>query len=129
MVQKRRRKIYRPCSPSKNNMKKQTENIVEEDITRVADTIADISRKLEGKTVLVTGGSGFLGKYIIGTIHYLNKNKFKKPCKVISLDNYITSAYNDYYKIPKNTYIKYKKKDVTKPVVINSSIDYIVHAA
>ena len=110
-------------------MKKQTENIIEEDIAQITDKLADISKKLEGRTVLITGGSGFLGKYIIGTIYYLNKNKFKNPCKVISLDNYITSAHNDYYKIPKNEYINYKKKDVTKTVSINSSIDYIIHAA
>lgn len=110
-------------------MKKQTENIIEEDIAQIVDSIADIVKKLEGKTVLVTGGSGFLGKYIVGTIQHLNKNKFKKPCKLISIDNNITSVNSNYYKIPKNDYIIFKKRDVTKPISIKSSIDYIVHAA
>ena len=71
-------------------MSKIKKTIVQEDIAAIALNIAKEAKKFEGKTILLSGGSGFLGKYIVGVFCYLNDNVFKLPCKVISVDNFIT---------------------------------------
>lgn len=100
---------------------------VKEDIEKIAATLRPHMPLIEGKVFLITGGSGFLGKYLVGTLLYLNKHTRGKPAKIIVVDNYITSSKKG--KVLKNKNIRYIDRDVTKSVRINTHIDYIVHAA
>ena len=61
--------------------------IVQADVQKIVKVIKKDAKVLSGKTILITGGSGFLGKYFLYTIWYLNNNFLSKPCKIISLDN------------------------------------------
>lgn len=103
--------------------------ILEEDLVRITADIKSSAKKLSGKTILVTGGSGFLGRYMISELIYLNDNVLKKPCKIISIDNYITSssAYNDRF--IKSPYLTRIKHDVSEDIKVSGEIDYIIHAA
>jgi UDP-glucuronate decarboxylase len=101
-------------------------NIVKEDIKNIADEIKDISYKLEGETVLLAGGAGGLGKYIISTIDYLNKNSLENPCKLIILDNFITGLKEN---VLDNEHIKVIQHDISKKFETTDKIDYIIHAA
>ncbi len=103
--------------------------VVKQDIQNIAKTIAKEAKELEGKTLLISGGAGFLGRYMVGTIHYLNKNYFKKPCTIICLDNFITGIKNRLFIDSDSRYIKTLEQDVTKPFAIDESVDYIIHAA
>ncbi len=102
-------------------------NIIQTDIEEIAKSIKKISNRLEGKTIVITGGSGFLGRYILGTLIFLNESVLDKPCKIISIDNYITSSGSKISDTEK--YIQYIKHDVTKPLNIPGKVDYIMHAA
>ena len=62
------------------------------DIDEIVNNIGDLSNNLNGKTIMITGGRGFLGRYFSEIIIYLNKNFLVKPCKLIILDNFITSG-------------------------------------
>ncbi len=101
-------------------------NIIEEDVRNVADGIGQDVQKLNGKTVLITGGAGFLGNYFLLTFDYLNKNVLKNPCRVISVDNFITGVK---YAIEEGPNFKAIKHDVTVPMKINEDIDFIISAA
>ncbi len=103
-----------------------THKILDEDVETIAKGIEDISKLLSGKTLLITGGAGFLGKYFILTIDYLNKHALKKPCKVISVDNFITGSN---YPIEEGQNFKPIRHDVTKPFEIKEAVDYIISAA
>jgi UDP-glucuronate decarboxylase len=100
--------------------------IIEQDIETIANDIKDISNKLGGKTVLITGGAGFLGNYFIGVIEYLNKIVLEKPCRVISVDNFITGVK---YRIQEGPNFKAIKHNVKDPFKINEKVDFIMHAA
>ena len=100
---------------------------VKQDIEKIAATLNPYRSRIAGKVFLITGGSGFLGKYLVGALLYLNKHTLKKPAKIIVVDNYITSSKKG--NVLKNKFIRYIDRDVTKSVQINSHIDYIVHAA
>lgn len=103
-----------------------TGKIVEEDLKVIAEGIKSDAHKLSGKTLLITGGAGFLGNYFLLTIDFLNKNVLQKACKIISIDNFITGVS---YKIEQSENFKAIKHDVTKPLKIEEPIDYIISAA
>lgn len=103
------------------------DTITQEDIKKIANSIGDDFLEFENKTILITGGSGFLGKYIVGTLLYLNDKLLEKPCRIINIDNHITSYRSG--DLEKQNYIRYINNDVTKPIKIKENIDFIIHAA
>lgn len=101
-------------------------SIIHEDLEEISEGIKEISPKLEGKNILLAGGAGFLGKYLVSTFDYLNKNSLKDPCKVIVLDNFITGLKEN---ILQNEHIKIIKQDISKEFKCGEKLDYIIHAA
>jgi len=101
--------------------------IIKKDLNEIIAGMGDDIRKLEGKTILISGGAGFLGSYIVALINELNGQKLSKECSIISLDNYISGKKNRLsgLNIDKN-FIKLIKADVTKPIKISKKIDYVI---
>jgi len=99
---------------------------MDEDIVAVAGDIAKDAAILSGKTLLITGGAGFLGNYFIGVLDFLGKNALKKPCRIISVDNFITGVK---YNVKEGANFKAIKHDVKNQLKIDEDIDYIIHAA
>lgn len=104
-----------------------SDQVIRSDLIQIANSLEKESKFLEGKTILISGGSGFLGKYLISTFLYLNENTFKKKCKIISLDNHITSEGKGNDLVDKA--LKNINHDVTTQISIDGDIDYIIHAA
>ena len=102
--------------------------IVAQDIKVIITNIGTDINALEGKTVLFTGGSGFLGNYFLAVFQYLNAHQFKKSCTVITVDNNITGS-NELFHNTKNSHIISIKHDVRKPLQIKQHVDFLIHAA
>lgn len=102
--------------------------IVTEDITTIARGVADHANHLAGRTVLISGGAGFLGSYFLGVFKYLNKHVLAKPVRVISVDNFITSI-SDGQATEADPHILNVWGDVTYPLPVREKVDYIIHAA
>ena len=98
------------------------------DIEEIANGLEDISEKLSGKTILITGGRGFLGRYFIETFNYLNKNILNKPIKTIALDNLITSGAAGS-EIPSYENVEFINHNVINPFKAKEKLDFIIHAA
>lgn len=80
-----------------------------------------------GKTVLITGGTGFFGKWLLESFIYIN-NKLQLSAKlyVLSRDpDRFTNAYPQF----NNEAISYIKGDVSSFEVPDAALDYIIHAA
>ncbi|MFH1353842.1 MAG: NAD-dependent epimerase/dehydratase family protein [bacterium] len=110
------------------------QQLVQEDIVTIARGINREASKLDGKTILISGGAGFLGKYFLGVFDYLNKYVLDEPCRVISVDNFITGdpAYAEASAgkpMFDPRYIINVWGDVTYPLPVREDIDYIIHAA
>lgn len=105
------------------------QTVINEDIDLIIRGIKKESGLLEGKTLLISGGAGFLGSYILATIYQLNKKILKKPCKVISIDNFITGKKRRIVEEIKDNNFTFIEADVTKPLNIKGNVDYIMHAA
>lgn len=105
-------------------------DIVESDLGNIIEEIGNDVRKLEGKTLVISGGSGFLGSYINQTILQLNKTVLKKKCHVISVDNYITgSKTNNFLSVIDDRCFEFLSHDIRLPLLIPDHVDYIIHAA
>lgn len=57
-----------------------TSPIVQEDIRRIVDLVGTRFDRLSGKDLLITGGTGFVGSYLLETLAYLNDQALSKAC-------------------------------------------------
>lgn len=99
------------------------------DLNSILEDISDLTKKLEGKTILISGGSGFIGTYINTVLYLLNKKVLQKKCKVISLDNYITGSRKNFLSDIKDKNFQFLHHDVRLPLALNEPVDFIIHAA
>ena len=100
--------------------------LIEEDIKNIVGNLGDSVKNFSGKTVLITGGAGFLGKYLVYTLDYLNKNTLDEPCKIIVIDNFITGSKGVFENIEN---IEMINLDISKDFQIEEDVHYIMHAA
>ena len=106
-------------------MSNNLEDIFLEDIKSIANELEEFYDELEGKTVLIAGGKGFLGTYFTSVLTKINET-LSKPMKIIVLDSLITSKDK---KGGVNQNIEFLEQDISKRFEIGDNIDYIIHAA
>lgn len=102
--------------------------VINEDIKKIAKSLEKEAQVLNGRTVIVGGGAGFLGTYIVGTLIVLNKNFLSNPCKIYVLDNFITGKYN-FTLSSKDPNVKFIKHDIRRPLTKSLKGDFLIHAA
>lgn len=90
----------------------------QEDIRRVAE-LPFSWEKLNGKTILISGGTGFIGTFITDVIQYRNKN-YSSNTKIISVSR---------HSIGKNKSVEYINTDIIQPFEYPGRIDFILHLA
>lgn len=99
---------------------------IAEDVQRIAEDLKLLVPELSGKTILITGGAGFLGNYFLALFDYLNTAVLEKPCRIISVDNFITGVQ---YRIAEGKNFKAIRHNVREPLEIAEPVDYLIHAA
>ncbi|MCK5039964.1 MAG: NAD-dependent epimerase/dehydratase family protein [Candidatus Aenigmarchaeota archaeon] len=105
--------------------------IVEKDMKYIADNAKEEFNKMSGKNLLITGGAGFLGHYLINSVlHWNDTNKNKKPIKIWVYDNFSRGIPEWITELKKREDIKIIDKDITKPITqTEANFHYIIHAA
>jgi len=104
-------------------MSKLSNEIVSEDIKIILDDLKDYLDIFENKRILIVGGRGFLGTYFVKTLLEINK-LIKKPCKIIVVDNLITSKDKELHND-----VDFLEKDISEKFTIDGELDYIIHTA
>ena len=62
------------------------EMVLDDDIKEIYDSLGQSIEKLSGKTVLITGAAGFLGRYFMSLLTYANEVNPSNPITIIALD-------------------------------------------
>jgi UDP-glucuronate decarboxylase len=100
---------------------------LDKDVKAICDNLSDVEDMINGKTILITGGQGFLGQYICATLNQLNKSRVSDPCKVIVVDNFITAGGK---KLPDYEHFKFINASVESGYENGlSQADYIMFLA
>lgn len=102
-------------------------DIVKQDIKRIAET--DLSwDKLEGRTVLVTGATGFIGSFIISALmqRVIDKGADIRVIAMVRSEERAKAKLADYLHLGR---ISFLVGDVVKPVVTDLKADYVIHCA
>jgi len=101
-------------------------SILKEDIAAITTKLGRDVHRFAGKTVLISGGAGFLGRYFLAFFRHLNASVLKEKVRVISVDNYITGSQETGEHDPN---ISHVWADVVHPLPVREDIHYIIHAA
>ena len=102
-------------------------DIVKQDIRRVSEYSLNWG-KLEGKTVFVTGATGFIGSYIVCALMERVRT-YGADIHVVAMVRSVARAeakFADYADLGR---IDYVEGDVMEPVDTDISADYIIHCA
>jgi UDP-glucuronate decarboxylase len=104
------------------------EFLLKSDIAEIVDRLAVPAQEFAGKTVLLTGGRGFLGRYFMEIFAELNRRVLKKPCQLVALDNLITAGKEGSV-ITEYPHTSFVQHDVIKPYKWKGPLHYVIHAA
>jgi len=75
--------------------------------------------KLKGKSILISGGTGFIGTFLIDVLRYRNA-RYHDGIKVVSLSRR-GGASDDT--------VQYLKADITNPITCDEGVDFVLHLA
>jgi UDP-glucuronate decarboxylase len=101
-----------------------------DDVQDIVELLGDDVQRFAGKTVLLSGGAGFLGRHFVSVFRRLNKDVLSKPCKVISADNYITGEQLSLHEGGQyDPNVVDVWADVSYPLPLREDINFIMHAA
>jgi len=102
-----------------------SEDIFKDDIQKITDDLKSFYGEIEGKTVLIAGGRGFLGTYFVNVLKHIN-TIVSKPIKIVILDNLITSKEKENDSEPNVTFLE---QDISQSIDFPNELHYIIHAA
>ena len=83
--------------------------------------------KLSGKTILVTGGTGLIGSFLIDVLHALDVK-----CHVIVFGRSATKAadrFSEYWETDFLSFFQYDCSDRNQNIQLETSVDFILHLA
>lgn len=98
------------------------------DAAEIATRLGDAAQDFTGKTVVFTGGGGFLGRHFNRVFSHLNEHVLDTPCQVLMLDNFVAAGGKANWP-ETGEHIACVNHNVIEPYDFDGKIDFIFHAA
>ncbi len=97
----------------------------------IVDALRDEYEQLSGQHLLITGGAGFLGYYLVQAPLFWNRSVApERRIRVTVYDNYIRGVPGWLTRLADDPDLTIEQHDITKPLPESASdCDYIIHAA
>ena len=102
--------------------------LVAEDCRLAFNEVQNKLRSLQNKTLLVTGGTGFMGSWLTEMVHYMNENH-EMNIRLFLMARSQNRLEKNLPHIKSSKNIKFIYSDVTGNIVFPKTVNYIIHAA
>lgn len=102
-------------------------HIIREDLESIAEADLDWFR-FRGKTILITGGAGFLASYMVETLLFLNETIHLR-CRVVCLIRNLEKAKERFAHHPSRSDLIFVVGDIAESFNVGCPCDFIIHAA
>lgn len=104
------------------------QGFLQSDVEEVVSRLGAQAYEFAGRTVLLTGGRGFLGRHFAAVFEHLNREVLDKPARVVLLDNLMVSGKAGE-QTENSDGVEFVKHDVTQPFAFDAPLHYVIHAA
>src|SRR5688572_29943180 len=107
------------------------EKVVREDLDYLCVQLKDEFSQMAGRSVLIAGGAGFLGYYLVqSALHWNEQNANTARIKVTVLDNFIRGVPDWLTALQRNPQLRLLKHDITQPLPQDlGDHQFLVHGA
>ena len=92
------------------------------EIEEIINNLGELSKSIEDKNILVTGGAGFLGSWICEAL-------IEQQAKVICVDNLVSGLQSNISHLMAKDNFKFVQHDITQPIFFDERIDIVMHLA
>jgi UDP-glucuronate decarboxylase len=106
------------------------QQVVENDLEYICANLAQELPKLAGRHMLITGGAGFLGHYLVQATLHWNRTRPAPAINVTVYDSYIRGVPDWLKQLEGNPHLHLRTHNLAEPLPANiGEFEYIIHAA
>jgi len=106
-------------------------DVIRQDLDYICENLQGEFPELSGKRILIAGGAGFLGYYLVQSILHWNQLKSEEPpVKLVVYDNFMRGVPDWLRALEGDSNLRVEKYDVIDPLPTDmGDFSYIIHAA
>lgn len=97
-------------------------DVVDKGISSIVGSLENRGVSFEGKSVLVTGGAGFLGSWICDVL-------VRQDANVICVDNFVSGLRENIQHLFDKDNFSLVEHDISQPIYFDKKIDVVLHLA
>lgn len=101
---------------------------LEADLADIARMLGRATRHLEGRTILITGACGMLGRITVYALDHLNAHVLTKPIRIIAMDSAVWPP-EDREELQGLAHVDFIHSDARMEIGVQTPIDYVLHMA
>lgn len=106
------------------------EDVISADLQYMCDNLKTEFGQMAGKRLLIVGGAGFLGYYLVQSVLHWNKLKVSEPINLTVFDNYMRGVPDWLTALRQDPQLTLHKHDITDPLPKDiGDFQFIIHAA
>lgn len=105
--------------------------VVRADLDFILDRLRVELARMDGRSVLIAGGAGFLGYYLVqAALHWNHRHADRAGINVTVVDNYVRGMPEWLQALTSDPHLRLAKHDVTHPLPPGlGDFQYLIHAA